>query len=243
MHGNRGYSWMANFSSAIPLKPNLKHTASVEGSMNWPQVPTLWPLLLSFKSEPLYLSLWSKMKWWVSGKHSSKLLAAEPRKVIPHFKERAWNIFIVSCRVDRNEHCSILTGFLVLLAILLGTFFLSTWSFIFRNRYLKDMQMLLSLSYSFVSAWPLRQAVSCTMSFTPSWKEYQHGCQCKERPAGLQSVDTLQCSTNSLVYNSCSLKAGCCILVTNSGKSTNRFLKEHQDGTTQEGELILSGVV
>lgn len=45
---------MANFSSAIPVKLNLKHTAGVEGSMNWPQVSTLWPHLFSFKSDPLY---------------------------------------------------------------------------------------------------------------------------------------------------------------------------------------------
>lgn len=93
--------------------------------------------------------------------------------------------------MDRNECYSILTGFLVLLANLLGTLFLFTWSFIFRNRYPKDTQRLLSLRYSFVSSLPLRWLVS-------SGKEY--GRQCKGRPAGLQSVGTLQCSTNSTMY-------------------------------------------
>lgn len=62
MHCNRGCSWMANFSSAIPVKLHLNHTDGVEGSTNCPQVPTLWPLLFSLKSEPLLPQLMKQNK-------------------------------------------------------------------------------------------------------------------------------------------------------------------------------------
>lgn len=80
MHSNRGYSWMANFSSAIPLKLNLKHTAGAEGSMNWPQVPILWPSLSSLKSEPLHLNLMKQGKMASFRKAQLQTIGCRARK-------------------------------------------------------------------------------------------------------------------------------------------------------------------